>query len=88
MTKATYNPPKKVTGTVTLEIDEEQAQKLRALLGACTSCIFTGVYEALTIALPAEGRLMLTPGRQPDGATRPVISLGASYGAVFEPYRN
>ena len=83
--KATYTPPPPTAGTVTLTLDEATAQKLLALLGQCTSEIFTPIYRALDDALPEKGRLNLKLGTQPDHATRPVISLGASYGAGFAP---
>lgn len=86
---AKYTPPPTVTGSISLTLDETTAQKLRALLGACTSDHFSDLFRALDEALPNVGNLTLRLGRSPE--TQPLaadgaptcISLGENYGAKF-----
>ena len=55
--KVTYTPPPKAEGTVTLEISESLAQKLRALLRHCNSGAFDALSTQLSGELPDQGFL-------------------------------
>jgi hypothetical protein len=79
--KATYTPPPKQPGQVTLEMDEDLAQKLRALLGCCTGCFFDQLHNALGTALPQQGQLKLVLGQEPNRHSS--VLLHPSSGARF-----
>jgi hypothetical protein len=62
---ATYNPPPKVEGTVSIDMPAAQAQKLLALLGRANGDHFDELYGALNVALPKEGRMALVSAISP-----------------------
>lgn len=45
--KCTYIPPVEVQGKILLEISQDSAEKLLALLRSCNGRVFDDVYDAL-----------------------------------------
>lgn len=83
-----YNPPPKAVGSVTITLDETTAQKLKALLGACSGRHFDDLFYIMDDVLPSDGadgglRLVPHPNTNPGPDQAFVVNLHRD--AVFVP---
>lgn len=84
---AKYTPPVPAKGEVTVTMDEDTAQKLRALLGRTTTGTFYALEAELNDCLPRGSKLFLNLGKQPPAEGQPAaIFLDPEYGVKFEPF--